>query len=63
MKKRNLISLQLNKKSISNLQYEKVVGGATYPCSTGPGVTSVRPYYCKVMCEFPHTADPENCPA
>ncbi|KAB8152311.1 hypothetical protein EZY14_014800 [Kordia sp. TARA_039_SRF] len=63
MRKKNLMSLQLNKKSISSLQYDKVVGGATYPCSTGPGLTSVQPNMCKVMCEFPPTENPQECPA
>jgi hypothetical protein len=32
MKKRNLTSLKLNKKSISNFGYEAVKGGATMTC-------------------------------
>lgn len=43
---------------ISNLTVEKVIGGATYPCSSGPGVTSVGPVQCKINCD---TQAPTQC--
>jgi len=58
MKKRNVHSLRLNKNQVSNLTAEKVIGGATYPCSTGPGLTSVAPQVCKINCE---TIVPAQC--
>ena len=56
MKKRNVSTLKLRKSMISNLVVEKVNGGATYPCSTGPGLTSVAPHQCRVNCDtiVPH---------
>ncbi|MFK7748391.1 MAG: hypothetical protein AB8B65_08380 [Kordia sp.] len=51
MKKRNVKTLVLSKKMISKLVSEEVVGGATYPCSTGPGLTSVAPHHCRINCD------------
>ncbi|WP_046755735.1 hypothetical protein [Kordia jejudonensis] len=51
MKKRNVTTLKLQKKLISSFASETITGGATYPCSTGPGLTSVAPYHCRVNCD------------